>query len=111
MATQKIYDLAAVVDSYTDRDGKTKNKYQTVGAVLQKDDGGKFIILEKWFNPAGINSQPGKTSIILSMFEPRDQNASPQQQAQPTPQRQPAPAPQQAAPAAGFNDFSDEIPF
>jgi len=108
MATQKIYDLAAVVDSYTDRDGKTKNKYQTVGAVLQKDDGGKFIILEKWFNPAGINSQPGKTSIILSMFEPRDQNAAPQAQ----PQRQTAPAPQQAAPAAAsFDDFSDDIPF
>lgn len=108
MATQKIYDLAAVVDTYTGTDGKPKNKYQTVGAVLQKDDGGKFIILEKWFNPAGINSQPGKTSIILSMFEPRDHNA-PQQQAAPQQQRPAQPVQtQQAAPAM---DFDDDIPF
>lgn len=105
MATQKIYDLAAVVDTYTGTDGKQKNKYQTVGAVLQKDDGGKFIILEKWFNPAGINSQPGKTSIILSMFEPRDHNA-PQQQA--APQQQRTAPPVQQAPVF---DSDDDIPF
>lgn len=68
MATKKIYDLAVKVGSY-EKDGKEKGRYQNIGAVLQKDDSGKFMILETWFNPAGCPHESGK-GIIVSMFDP-----------------------------------------
>jgi len=77
MATKKAYDLCVAVGKY-EKDGKEKNRYQTVGVVLEKDDGGKFIILEPWFNPAGIPHEAGK-GIMLSMFEPKADGAQPAQ--------------------------------
>jgi hypothetical protein len=74
MATKKVYDLAVAVGSYTDAQGQTRNRYQNIGAVMQKDDGGKFIIMERWFNPAGVPYDSSRgNSILLSMFEPRQQ--------------------------------------
>ena len=78
MATKKVYDLAVKTGSYTDSNGKEKGRYQNVGSVLEKDDGGKFIILERWFNPAGVVNPENKGSVILSMFEPKDFNAAPE---------------------------------
>lgn len=72
--THKIYDLAVKTGSYTNHEGQPKNRYQNVGAVMQKDDGGKFIMLAKWFNPAGVVDERGGESILLSMFEPREKN-------------------------------------
>jgi hypothetical protein len=73
MATKKAYDLCVAVGKY-EKDGKEKNRYQTVGVVLEKDDGGKFIILEPWFNPAGVAHEAGK-GVMLSMFEPKANGA------------------------------------
>lgn len=81
MATKKAYDLCVAVGKY-EKDGKEKNRYQTVGVVLEKDDGGKFIILEPWFNPAGIPHETGK-GVMLSMFSPKADgapSASPQRE-------------------------------
>lgn len=73
MSTKKIYDLAVAVGKYT-KDGQEKNRYQTVGAVMQKDDGCKFILLERWFNPAGVPYDAGRgNSIMVSMFDPNKQ--------------------------------------
>jgi hypothetical protein len=69
MATKKVYDLAVAVGKYTS-EGKEKNRYQNIGVMLERDDGGRFMILETWFNPAGIPHEPGK-GIMVSMFEPR----------------------------------------
>lgn len=82
MATTKLYDLAVKTGEYTDREGSTKGRYVNVGAILQKDDGGKFIMLERWFNPAGVPNPDGRSTVILSMFEPRQDNgqAQPRQQ-------------------------------
>jgi hypothetical protein len=75
MGTKKAYDLCAVVGSYTDRQGVQKSRYQTIGAVMVKDDGGKFIIMERWFNPAGVPHDASRgNSILLSMFEPKQDN-------------------------------------
>ena len=48
-----------------ERDGQTKNKYQSVGVVMEGEKG-PFIFLNKTFNPAGI--QDGKESVIISML-------------------------------------------
>ena len=102
MGTRKIYDLAVVTGSYESQ-GQTKHRYQNVGVVLEKDDGGKFIILESWFNPAGVAHDNGK-GIMVSMFEPKqDVRNTP-----PTPDRAQQRNPAQAPSPDGF---SDDIPF
>lgn len=68
--TKKIYDLAVKTGEYQ-KDGQTKGRYQNVGAILQKEDGGKFILLERWFNPAGITGGNDNSSVIISMFPPK----------------------------------------
>ena len=99
---EKLYDLAVKVGSYVNRDGETKNRYQNVGAVLANNDGGKFIMLAKWFNPAGVVDERGGESIILSMFKPNDREAVPET----TGAAAPAPTPMKRAPMK-----EDDIPF
>lgn len=60
-----VYKLAVKTGTY-EKDGQTKNKYQHVGVIMEGDKG-PFILLNKTFNPAGI--QDGKESVIISMFE------------------------------------------
>jgi hypothetical protein len=88
MAT-KLYDLAVKTGEYVTQAGETKARWQNVGSVFQGQDGGQFILLSRWFNPAGVPDLSGKggDSIIMSCFEPRQDG-----------ERQ-APAPQAAAPA------------
>lgn len=67
---KKLYDLAVKTGEYTNQQGETKGRWQNVGAVMQGDDGGKFIILERWFNPAGVPNPDNRSNLLLSMFEP-----------------------------------------
>jgi len=109
----KKFDVVAVVGTYKDQQGNEKKKYQNVGVVLEGQRG-PYIILEKWFNPAGIEGP-----CFLGMFEPkpRGQQQAPQQQGYQNQQQaqqaplQPQQAPQQQAPAQGFDDMSQDIPF
>lgn len=64
----KKYDLAVKVG--TKADGK--GIYRNVGVVLQGDKG-PYILLDKTFNPAGVNTE--KQSIIISMFEPKQNDS------------------------------------
>lgn len=77
MATKK-YDLAVKTGEYTDKTGAKKGRWQNVGAVMLNDDGGQYIMLAKWFNPAGVPDLSGKgansESILLSMFEPKERD-------------------------------------
>lgn len=68
---KKVYDLAVKNGSY-EKNGETKFRYLNVGCVMQGDKG-MFILLEKKFNPAGvqIGSKEG-SSVLISMFEPKN---------------------------------------
>lgn len=77
---RKTHDLAVKVGEYTDSSGVKKARWQNVGALMEGDDGGKFIMLAKWFNPAGLATQDGRESILVSAFEPR-QSSQPQRPA------------------------------
>ncbi len=84
--TKKIYDVVAVTGEYTNQQGETKKRYVNVGVILDSGDG-PYLILEKWFNPAGIESK------FLSLFKPKDKNttqqtATPVQQAAAPPVKQ-----------------------
>lgn len=103
MAARKLYDLAVKTGEYTTQSGEKKGRWQNVGAVMQGDDGNKFIMLARWFSPAGVPDLSGKggESILLSMFEPKQQDGSSQGS---TPRPSPAPAQRGAA-------YDDDIPF
>lgn len=96
MAT-KTHDITVVVGEYKDREGNVKKRYQSVGALMQGDNG-PYIMLAKWFNPAGVVDARGGESILLSCFEPRQAQHAPQQ-------RNIAPQSQAS------DDYSQDIPF
>ena len=120
---RKIFDLAVKTGEYTTASGDVKAKWQNVGAVFEGDKGGQFVMLNRWFNPAGVPDLSGKgsDSILLSCFEPRQdgERAQPQQRQAPgyvyeeRPQPQPAAKPQAAArkPAPRPQPSEEEIPF
>ena len=102
----KTHDLAVKVGSYTNQQGETKGRYQNVGALMQGDNG-QFIMLAKWFNPAGVQDDRGGESILISVFEPR-------QEGQQAPAQRPASRPAQRgapAPRPPSNDMDDDCPF
>lgn len=111
MAAKKTHDLAVVTGKYSDRDGNQKSRYQNVGALMQSDDGSQFIMLAKWFNPAGITDFSGRNSesVLISVFEPRqDQSQAPQNAQQQRPQQQ---RPQQRPQQQQGYDYDSDVPF
>lgn len=98
MAARKLYDLAVKTGSYTDRNGEEKGRWKNIGSVLQMDDGGKVILIDRSFNPAGVPFRDGSDQIMVSMFEPKQDGQA--QAAAPAARRAPAPS-----------DADDDIPF
>jgi hypothetical protein len=96
----KKYDAAVKVGEYM-LDGEKKGRYLNVGAVMQGDNG-LYLILDRTFNPAGVPNPEGRSNVIVSFFEPKEQ--APRGNARPAAQR---PAPKQVEP--DFQD--DDIPF
>lgn len=127
--SQKIYDLAVKVGEYQDREsGQTKGKYQNIGAIIQKNDGGRFMLLDRFFNPAGIPNPENRTNIIVSLFSVQERNGnggrgssgnsgSAPAQNQTQNRQKPAAASDGQPPLTGSNpdgfddDFPDGIPF
>ena len=52
----KLYDLCVATRTYKSN-GQDKTNWENVGALLQTDDGKKFIMLKAHFNPAAIQAQ------------------------------------------------------
>lgn len=104
MAAQKIRDVAVKVGEYQDRQsGQMKGRWQNVGALMRGDDGNEFIILQRWFNPAGVMNPNGQPTVILSCFREQGDQQPQQQPRQQAPQQQQGPAPS--------DDFDQDIPF
>lgn len=100
MATRKIKDLAVVVGQYQSGND-TKNRYLNVGSVMETDSGGKFILLDRTFSPAGVPNPDGRSTVLISMFDAKDDQ---QQQQRPAQQSAPRQAPASQPP-------EDDIPF
>lgn len=88
---QKIGDLA--VKTGTKNDGK--GRYQNCGALMQVNNG-QFLMMDRTFNPAGVPNPDGRDSVLVSVFEPRQQGGGQQ-------------APQQAAPNSGPSNPGDSL--
>lgn len=75
----KKYDLVVKVGEYTDGQGQTKGRFKNVGVVMEGQNG-PYILLERTFNPAGVGGNEGRESIIISMYEPKQDGAQQGQQ-------------------------------
>lgn len=100
---KKIYDLKVKTGEYTNSQGEKKGRWQTVGMIMQGDDGKEFIMINRIFNPAGVPDLTGKggDAILVSKFEPKNGDGY-----------APAPATTAAAGQGGTpNSDADDIPF
>jgi hypothetical protein len=98
----KKYDLVVKVGEYTDGQGQTKGRFKNVG-VMMEGQNGPYILLDRTFNPAGVGGNDGRESIIVSMYEPKqDGNQISQAQQQHSQQKANAYQPQQ---------LEDSVPF
>tara|TARA_R110001599_G_scaffold337838_1_gene556506 strand:- start:9289 stop:9654 length:366 start_codon:yes stop_codon:yes gene_type:complete len=119
---QKLRDIAVKTGEYQDlQSGQTKGRWQNVGALMKNDDGSEFIIMHRWFNPAGLPNPDNRDSVVLSCFKSNRQQGNGQPPANNGGYRQPppnqAPQSQQQPPPYGapdpsqYDTFDDEIPF
>jgi hypothetical protein len=95
----KKYDLVVKVGEYTDGQGQTKGRFKNVGVVMDGKNG-PYILLDRTFNPAGVGGNDSRESIIISMYEPKQEGGQPTQQRSGGPSQRPAPAP-----------LDDDVPF
>ena len=72
MSTHVKYNITVKTGTY-EKNGETKGKYATVGKVMEKDDGSRFIFIDPFFN-FGAVERNGKDSVICSLMEPKDNN-------------------------------------
>ena len=99
MAAKRVKDLAVKVGTYT-KDGEQKSRFENIGAMMKSDDGSFFLFIKKTFNPAGVPTEEGRESILVSVFDLKDGDAPRQS------------APQRQAPAPSQPDLADDdIPF
>ena len=68
-------DIVAVTGSYTNREGQEKKNFLKVGSLMEGDNG-DFIMLDASFNPAGVPRKEGKSSIVLSLYDPKEKGAA-----------------------------------
>lgn len=103
--------LVAKVGEYTNGQGETKGRYVNVGAMMQSNDGGEFILLDPSVSLSGIlvqqnamaasKGQQVRDRAMISIYEDQPQQGGqqqgwgqpqqpqqPQQQAQQAPQQQ-----------------------
>ena len=97
----KMYDLVVKVGEYTDGQGNRKGRFQNIGAMMAgKDGGAPFLMLAKWFAPAGVPDFSGKNgeSVLISCYEPKAADGQ-------------APPEKTATAKTGGHDIEDIIPF
>jgi hypothetical protein len=63
----KKFDLSVKVGKH--KDGK--HVWRKIGAQIEGPNG-PYILLDKTFNPAGVPTDPDKSSIMISMYPPRE---------------------------------------
>jgi hypothetical protein len=95
------HDLTVKIGEYTTYDGQKKAQWLNIGKVIQRDDGGEFITINRHFNPAGVPNVDGRDTIAVSKFAITPKEV-------PTPQANtPAPATNPVPPVNNLDDSND----
>ena len=77
--------------SYTDREGKEKGRYVTIGQVHKGDDG-MYITLDAHVNLAAFPRKNGDTRVTASLYDPKEREEKPK-------------------PRASEPEFQDDVPW
>lgn len=64
---KKIKDLAVKVG---------EKNWINIGCIMEKDDGGKFMIMNRTFNPAGVPNPENRDTLIVSMFDVKEKSTA-----------------------------------
>lgn len=100
MPATKVKDIAVKTGEYQ-KDGQTKGRYENIGSIFKSDDGGTFLLMKRTFNPAGVPNPDNRDTVLISVFDLREEGGGQRQQS--------APAQRQAPPPADVSD--SDIPF
>ncbi|MGB0718228.1 MAG: hypothetical protein ACPGO7_02750 [Alphaproteobacteria bacterium] len=68
---RRLNDLSVVVKEYTDNTGQQRKEYKNVGVEMEADDGGRYLLLDRSFNPAGIPNPQNRSNLIINFYEPK----------------------------------------
>ena len=106
----KLFDLVVKTGSYTNSQGEEKGRFKNVGACMEGQNGGMFLLLDRTFNPAGVGEGE---ACLISMFEPkqRGQNDNQQPQRQQQPQQQASYGQQAAGVNQGPDSSFGDVPY
>ena len=77
------HNLSVKIGEYTNAMGETKARWKTIGKVIQMDDGGEFLTLDRTFNPAGVPSD--RDTIAVSKFAIEEKMQTPTPATNPVP--------------------------
>lgn len=94
---KRIKDLAVATGTYQDGYGQEKRRYMNCGVLMEGDDGGQFIMLNRFINYASLPNPKGGESLLISVFDLRERTSGDAQAAQ---GEQPATA-----------DLDDDVPY
>lgn len=68
-----VKDLSVKTGTY-EKGGRTKGTYMKVGVIMTDEKGDQFILLDKTFNPAGIETN-GSPRVLISVYDkPKETN-------------------------------------
>lgn len=65
---KRVKDLAVVVGTY-EANGDEKRRYMNCGCVMENDDGGQFLMLNRFINYALLPRKQGSDAILVSIFD------------------------------------------
>lgn len=69
MASRKTAELCIVKESYTDREGKKKNKYACLAEEFETDEGGVYYLVDTTLNLAAFPRKEGSRKAMMSRFK------------------------------------------
>jgi hypothetical protein len=69
---KKIKDLAVATGTYRNSYNEEKRRYMNCGALMEGDEGGMFIMLNKYIDYGKIPSQGD--SLLISVFDLKDRD-------------------------------------
>ena len=65
---KRVKDLAVVVGTY-ESNGEEKRRYMNCGALMENDEGGQFLMLNRFINYAVLPRKQGSDAILVSVFD------------------------------------------
>lgn len=90
MPATKVKDIAVKTGEYQ-KDGQTKGRYENIGSIFKSDDGGTFLLMKRTFNPAGVPNPDNRDTVLISVFDLKDNDGGQRQQSAPVQRQTPAP--------------------